>query len=154
MQTSIAGAIAGVIGGAVMAGAMTAGRNAGIVSPTLTDLAKAWLDRNLNARHRVGESGTSVLEQLNYMAASSIFGIGYAHARRYFDRFAPAAAGAIFGGGLYALNLGGIASLIGLTHGERNYTPQVTSRRLGMHILYGVVTAVVADRLMQASGQP
>ncbi|MGH7915820.1 MAG: hypothetical protein ACREQE_00005 [Candidatus Binataceae bacterium] len=152
MQTSIAGAIAGVIGGAVLAEVMTAGRSAELAPPTLAELANDWLDRNFSTRDRIGESGTSVLEQLNHMAASSVFGIGYANARRYFNRVTPATAGALFGSGLYALNFGGIAPLAGLTHGERDHVPQISLRRLGMHVLYGVVTAVVTDRLMQASG--
>jgi uncharacterized membrane protein YagU involved in acid resistance len=152
MHTSTAGAIAGVIGGAVMAGAMSAGRRTGVMAPSLAELAEDWLDRRFGTRRKIGEAGTSVLEQLNHVAASGVFGIVYARGRRHFRSLAPLAAGALFGTGLYALNIGGIAPLIGLTHGEWKVPPQTALQRLGTHILFGVVTAVIADSLIGDQG--
>lgn len=55
--------------------------------------------------------------------------------------------GTLYGAGLYAVNIAGIAPLLGMTQGERNAPMDVRAQRLGMHVLYGVVTALVADGL-------
>ncbi len=58
--------------------------------------------------------------------------------------------GAPYGAGLYAFNIAGVAPLIRLTGRERNAPAPVRVERLGLHILYGVLTAIVADRLADA----
>ena len=55
--------------------------------------------------------------------------------------------GAIYGAGLYVTNIAGIAPLIRLTNGERNTSTPVRAERLGLHVLCGVVTAIVTDQL-------
>jgi len=51
------------------------------------------------------------------------------------------------GAGLYAVNIAGIAPVLGITQGERNAPNPVRAQRLGMHVLFGIVTALVADGL-------
>jgi hypothetical protein len=59
----------------------------------------------------------------------------------------PVAAGALFGAGLYAVAIAGVAPRIGLTQGEDREETSVALQRLGLHVLFGVITALVVDAL-------
>ncbi len=57
--------------------------------------------------------------------------------------------GSLYGAGLYAVNIAGVAPLFGITQAGQNAPAPVRAQRLGMHLLYGVVTALVTDRLVR-----
>lgn len=52
--------------------------------------------------------------------------------------------------GLYAVNIAGIAPLLGITEGERQAGPAKATERLGLHLLQTVLTAVLAERFARA----
>lgn len=57
---------------------------------------------------------------------------------------------------LYAVGIAGIAPRLGVTEGERQAGPALATQRLGMHLLFGVVTALVAEAArarLSASGR-
>ncbi|MGH8227039.1 MAG: hypothetical protein ACREU3_03895 [Steroidobacteraceae bacterium] len=58
------------------------------------------------------------LVMANHIVAAAVFGIGY---------------------------IAGIAPLIRLTEGEQNVPTPIRAERLGLHLLYGVLTAIIAD---------
>lgn len=150
MKAISAGALGGVIGGAVMSVAMAIGARTGLMHRTLAENAEDWLERKAGTRELVGDAGTTAIEQTNHLAASAMFGSGYAMARDYLPGLPSPVLGALYGTGLYLVNIAGIAPLLGLTKGEQNASMGLRSERLGMHVLYGIVTAIAVDTLTRA----
>ena len=147
MRTTTAGAVGGVVAGLILTGAMAFGRDAGLLHETLAENAEDWLDRRFDTRKRFGDDGTEALEQTNHILASAVFGAAFGVARPLTRAVPTAAAGALFGAGLYAVAISKIAPMIGLTQGEDEAPQGVAFERLGLHVLFGVVTAIVTDAL-------
>jgi hypothetical protein len=145
MRNTTAGAIGGVVAGMIISGVMAIGRDADLLHNTLADHASDWLDRRFKTRDRIGEDGTQAVEQGGHLAASAAFGAVYGASRPLTQAVPPVAAGALFGAGLYAVAIAGVAPRIGLTPDEDDEA--VALQRLGLHVLFGVITAVVADAL-------
>ncbi len=152
-STISAGAIGGVVAGLIVTGAMVFGRDAGLLHETLAENAQDWLDRNFETRKWAGEGGTEVLEQVNHLGASAAFGAAYGATRPLTRAIPPVAAGALFGVGLYAVAIAKIAPLIGLTEGEDKASDALSAERLGLHVLFGVVTAIVTDAIAPPPGK-
>ncbi|HET6588355.1 MAG TPA: hypothetical protein VFG67_11380 [Oleiagrimonas sp.] len=147
MRNSTAGAYGGLAGGLLTTGVMTAGRRTGLLHKTLAEHAKDWLDLITGARRHIGDRGITFVEQANHLGAAAAFGSGYGLLRSRLPL--PALlAGALYGGCLYAVNIAGIAPRMGLTEGETAAPTAVSVQRLTMHVLFGVTTALVAERLM------
>ena len=151
MRDLVAGALGGVVAGIALSAVMVSGRRARVLRQTLAERSEDWLDETFGARRVLGEHGTTALEQANHLAASAMFGAGYGMARPYV-RAHPIVAGAVFGAGLYAVNIGAIALLIGLTRGEWNEAPAMAGQRLAMHVFFGVATALATEALASAGG--
>ena len=147
MRGPTAGIIGGLAAGLAMSLAMEFGRRAGLLHKTLAENAEDWLDRAADTRAQIGEGGTRTMEQANHMAAAAAFGFGYSFVRERVPAVPAWVLGTLFGVGLYVINIAGIAPLIGLTEGEQNAPAPVRAERLGLHVLYGVLTAIVADEL-------
>jgi len=152
MRNTTAGAIGGVVAGVIVNGVMAIGRDAGLLQKTLADQASDWLDRRFNTRDWAGEDGTQALEQGNHLAASAAFGAVYGATRPVTQSVPPVAAGALFGAGLYAVAIAGVAPRIGLTPDDDSET--VALQRFGLHVLFGVITALVADALAPVRRAP
>ncbi|MBV8523172.1 MAG: hypothetical protein JOY71_13785 [Acetobacteraceae bacterium] len=147
MKRASAGLVGGLIAGLAMSLVMGLGRRAGILHKTLAENAEDWLDRAADTRRRIGEGGTRAMEQANHMAAAAVFGVGYALLRERVPALPAWVLGTLYGSGLYATNIAGIAPLIRLTEGEQNAPASVRAERFGLHVLYGVIAAMVADEL-------
>lgn len=147
MQMRAIGMVAGLAGGIATALAMSLGRRAGILQKTLAEESEDWLDRKADTRRHLGRTGTTALEQANHLVAAAAFGRGYLMLRQRLPSVPTLPLGLAFGAGLYAVNIVGIAPLTGITQGEQNAPPQTVAQRLAMHLLFGVVTAGVADAL-------
>ena len=147
MRNTTAGAIGGVVAGVILTGVMVLGRDADLLHETLAENAQGWLDRNFETRRWAGEDGTEALEQASHILASAAFGAIYGLVRPLTKPVPPIAAGALFGSGLYAVAIAEIAPQIGLTQGEDDASSGVSAQRLGLHMLFGVITAIVADAL-------
>ncbi len=154
MRNTTAGAIGGVVAGMIVSGVMAIGRDAGLLHKTLADQASDWLDRRFNTREWAGEDGTQALEQGNHLAASAAFGAVYGATRPLTQSVPPVAAGALFGAGLYAVAIAGVAPRIGLTSDDDHDVETVFLQRLGLHVLFGVITALVADALAPVRRAP
>ena len=147
MESVQAGAVGGLAAGLAMSLAMAAGRRSGLLHKTLAEDAHDWLDRAAGSRRLVGQGGTTALEQANHMAASAAFGAGYVLLGARLPRVPPPLLGALYGAALYGMNIIGIAPLLGMTAGEGKAPMPVRIERLGLHILYGTLTALVAEGL-------
>jgi hypothetical protein len=149
MRVVLAGGLGGLAGGLLVSGAMALGRRAGLLHRTLAEHAEDWLDDAFAMRRRIGRAGVTLAEQANHLAASVIFGAAYGAARRHFAA-RPTVAGALYGAGLYAVNIVGIAPFIGLTRGEERESPGVVAQRFAMHVLFGIATAMAAETLIDS----
>jgi uncharacterized membrane protein YagU involved in acid resistance len=126
---------------------MFAGRKSGVLTKTLDRDAVDWIDEKTGSRAVIGDSGTSVVEFVNHLGASAAFGVGYAKIQDLAPSVPPAALGALYGTALYAVNIGAIAPVLGITQGEIKAGPRKAGERWAIHVLQAVVTAVVAERL-------
>ncbi|MFC4168479.1 hypothetical protein [Teichococcus aestuarii] len=152
----VAGLLGGLAGGVATSVAMKGGRHAGLLHDTLDRRGEDWLDRMAGARGRLGEAGTTLLEQSGHGMASLAFGAGYGALRAQLPHGSPALLGAAYGAGLYAVGIAGIAPRLGITEGERRAGPALAAQRLGMHVLFGLATALVAEAAharLSASGR-
>jgi hypothetical protein len=147
MRSSTAGAIGGVAAGMILSGVMTFGRDLGLISRRVADTAGDWLDDRFDTRDRFGEEGAELLEQVNHLVVSGLFGFGFGLFRPLFRSAPPVAAGALYGAALYAVAIGKIAPEIELTRGENREPDHVRAQRLGVHVLFGVITALAADAM-------
>jgi len=132
--------------------AMSAGRRAGLLHKTLAEDAEDWLDRTAATRRHLGRGGTTALEQMFHLAAAAGFGLGYGLLRSRFPRTPGLVLGSAYGAALYTVNIAGVAPVLGMTEGEPKAPVPVRLERLGLHLLYGVVTALAADGLASAFG--
>lgn len=147
MKARNAAMIGGVVAGIVTTAAMWAGRKSGVLHKTLDRDAVDWIDETTGSRSLIGDAGTSVVEFGNHLGASAAFAGLYAKLRDAFPDVPPAALGALFGTGLYLVNIAGIAPLIGITEGEAKAGPQKATERWAIHVLQSLVTALVMERL-------
>ena len=148
MRNSTAGMLGGLAAGMIVSGVMTFGRDLGLLQHSLADAAEDWLDDRFDARSRIGEDGAQALEQANHLLVSGLFGAAFGLLRPLTKAAPPLAAGALFGAGLYAVAIGKVAPTIKLTRGENREPDGVQAQRLGIHVLFGVVTALATDALM------
>lgn len=150
MISSKAAILGGLIAGLVTTGVMIAGRQSRLLHKTLDRDAVDWIDRTTGSRAAIGDAGTSLIEFGNHLSASAAFALGYAQLRRALPNTSPVLLGAGYGAGLYAVNIAGIAPLLGITEGERQAGPAKAIERLGLHLLQTVLTAVLAERFARA----
>ncbi len=143
-QAAIAG---GLIAGLVTTAVMVAGRKSGVMTKTLDRDAVDWIDKLTDSRALIGDTGTSLVEFANHLGASAAFAAAIPSLRDLAPSLPPAALGALYGTALYAVNIGAIAPVLGITEGEIAAGPRKAGERWAIHVLQGVVSAVLAERL-------
>jgi hypothetical protein len=147
MQKTQAAIVGGLIAGVVTTAVMVAGRKSGLLTKTLDRDAVDWIDRMTGSRKFIGDSGTSVVEFANHLGASALFASALPTLREAAPSLSPVALGTLYGSALYAVNIGGIAPVLGITEGEVRAGPRKAAERWAIHVLQAVVSAVVAERL-------
>ncbi|MGE7204863.1 hypothetical protein ACQKJZ_04185 [Sphingomonas sp. NPDC019816] len=147
MKTGNAVVIGGLLAGLVTTAAMVAGRKSGVLGKTLDRDSVDWIDRHTGSRAVIGDAGTSAVELANHLGASVGFAALYPPLRRAMPDLPPATLGALYGTALYAVNIAGIAPILGITQGEIAAGARKATKRWAIHVLQAVVTAVAIDRL-------
>lgn len=147
MERTTAGLVGGLVAGLATTVVMQAGRRSGLLGKTLDRDAVDWIDRTTGSREVIGDSGTSLVEFANHLAASGAFGAAYEGVRRATPRMRPVTRGALYGSALYLANIGLLAPLLGITEGEVQAGPRKAAERWSVHVLQGTLTAVLAERL-------
>jgi hypothetical protein len=147
MQKYTAAIVGGLIAGVVTTAVMVAGRKSGVLTKTLDRDAVDWIDDVTGSRAVIGDAGTSAVEFVNHLGASAAFAAAVPKLRELAPNLSPAAIGTLYGTALYAVNIGAIAPVLGITEGEVAAGPRKAGERWAIHVLQAVVTAVVADRL-------
>jgi hypothetical protein len=147
MQAIKAAIVGGLIAGVVTSAVMVAGRKSDVMSKTLDRDAVDWIDDVTGSRALIGDSGTSAVEFVNHLGASAAFAAAIPTLRQLAPSLSPVALGTLYGTALYAVNIGAIAPLLGITEGEVKAGPRKAAERWAIHVLQAVVTAVLAQRL-------
>lgn len=147
MKEQQAAMVGGVIAGLVTSAVMWAGRKSGLMTKTLDRDAVDWIDDKTGSRAVIGDTGTSMVEFTNHLGASAAFASALPRLRALAPSLSPVALGTLYGTALYAVNIGAIAPVLGITQGEVKAGPRKAGERWAIHVLQAVVTAVVADRL-------
>jgi hypothetical protein len=150
MQRYTAAVAGGLIAGVLTTAAMVAGRKSGLLTKTLDRDAVDWIDRLTGSRDVIGDTGTSIVEFTNHLGASAAFALAVPALRDAAPSLSPVALGALYGTALYAVNIGAIAPLLGITEGEVEAGPRKAGERWAIHVLQAVATAVIAERLATA----
>jgi hypothetical protein len=147
MQRHKAAVVGGLIAGLVTTAVMVAGRKSGVLGKTLDRDAVDWIDEHTGSRKLIGDEGTSVVEFVNHLGASAAFAAAVPTLRDLAPSLSPVTLGTLYGTALYAVNIGAIAPVLGITEGEVEAGPRKAAERWGVHVLQAVVTAVLAERL-------
>jgi len=147
MRRYTAAITGGLIAGLVTTAVMQAGRKSGVLTKTLDRDAVDWIDDVTGSRAVIGDTGTSVVEFVNHLGASAAFAAAVPALRDMAPSLSPVALGTLYGSALYAVNIGGIAPLLGITEGEVKAGPRKAGERWAIHVLQAVITTIVAARL-------
>ena len=152
MQKHKAAILGGLVAGVVTTAVMVAGRKSGLLTKTLDRDAVDWIDRLTGSRTAIGDAGTSAVEFVNHLGASAAFAAALPTLRELAPTLSPVALGTLYGTALYAVNIGAIAPVLGITEGEIAAGPRKAGERWAIHVLQAVVTALVAERLSSDAG--
>jgi hypothetical protein len=150
MQRHAAAITGGLIAGLLTTAVMVAGRKSGVLTKTLDRDAVDWIDDVTGSRAVIGDTGTSIVEFANHLGASAAFAAAIPTLRELAPSLSPVALGTLYGTALYAVNIVGIAPLLGITEGEVQAGPRKAGERWAIHVLQAVASTVIADRLTTA----
>lgn len=147
MRPYKAAIVGGLVAGVVTTLVMTAGRRTGVLGKTLDRDAVDWIDDTTGSRAVIGDAGTSVVEFVNHLGASAAFAAAWPLLRRMAPNAPVPVLAAVYGAVLYAVNIGGIAPVLGITEGETQAGVRKATERCAVHVIQTIVTAIVAERL-------
>jgi hypothetical protein len=136
--------------GVLTTAVMVAGRKSGVLTKTLDRDAVDWIDDVTGSRAMIGDTGTSVVEFANHLGASAAFAAAVPLLRDLAPSLSPLALGTLYGTALYAVNIGCIAPMLGITEGEVEAGPRKAGERWAIHVPQAVITTVLAERLRSA----
>lgn len=151
MKKNQAAVVGGLIAGVLTTAVMVAGRKSGVLTKTLDRDAVDWIDRTTGSRAVIGDTGTSIVEFVNHLGASAAFAAALPTLRKMAPTLSPVALGTLYGTALYAVNIGAIAPVLGITEGEIEAGPRKAGERWAIHVLQAVASAVLAERLTSPS---
>lgn len=147
-----AGTIGGLAGGAIMAGFMTVARRQGMIDEPVP----VTVERNLEEQAGIDEMTSAEQEEqigmAGHFATSAALGAGYGLIHTVLAL--PALpAGPLYGLGIYAMNFGQIGPRLGAVAPPQAEQRSDVMREVMMHVVYGTVTALVANRLHSHNGK-
>lgn len=142
--------VAGAVGGVVGALAMTTVRLAAERMGVLTEPLPHKIERRVTMQVGVAEHLSA--RQANWVAGGGHLGLGATYGAGYgwFHQAThlPATVdGPLYGFLVYALNLVGIGPMFQLIRSPWHEAPALAGRRLLVHLLYGLVTGMVAEQI-------
>lgn len=157
MNQNFSANIAGVAGAMAMMGVSMASRKLGLssgemlvesiadsVAETAVEGAEEVADVNIDA----GEGAEEAIGMGVHLGFAMSGAMLYSRVQNYLGLPAPAA-GALFGLGLWAVNVAGVATMLGIrqTPWEENESRALTT--ILAHVAFGIVTALVYERLSE-----
>lgn len=147
MRALSAAIIGGLAAGVITTVVMTAGRKIGVLGKTLDRDAVDWIDDVSDSRAIIGDAGTSAVEFANHLAASAAFAAAWPTLRRLAPEVPVGVLAAGYGTAIYAVNIAGIAPILGITQGEHVAGLRKATERWLVHIIQTIATALIAEQL-------
>ncbi len=141
-----AGAAGGLAGGLVMTVAMMVGKKIGTIDTPVPLKVERKLEEHAGVAGHTGPKQEKALAMVEHMALSAGSGAAYGALRSKLG-LSAIPTGPLYGLGVYVLNLGEVGPALGATAGPWNEHPMTVGRRVMMHVVYGVVTALVAEQV-------
>ena len=150
-------ALCGVIGGAYAAACMSALRLAvrrgGLVDEPVPDVVEAWATQESNLPVQGGRLGHQLLSQVLHLGVGAAGGA--VHGTLASTARAPVVrSGLLLGLGIWVVAFSVVTPLLGIARPSWRSHPVENALNIVAHLLYGVVTAVVADELARDSQGP
>ena len=145
----IAGMIGGLAGGLVMSPVMVVGKATGMIEEPLPLKFERDQEERLGVAQQTDPGQEQALALGEHLLFSAALGAGYGALYGSLG-LRPLPAGPLYGLGIYALTLGTAGPSLGVTPGPWNQEPLTVGRQLMMHVVYGAVTALVAERTGEA----
>ena len=143
-----AGILGGLAASAVMAVMMQMGKATGMVETPLPVKVERRAERRLGVAEKTTGQQERAVGMAGHMMMGAAFGAGYGALREKMD-LDPLTGGALYGMGVYALNVAGLGPALDLSRGPWQQEPPTVVRQVMMHLLYGAVTAAVAEELSE-----
>ncbi|MEZ4867817.1 MAG: hypothetical protein R3C14_41205 [Caldilineaceae bacterium] len=144
----VAGAAGGVVGTLAMTTVRVATENLGLLEEPLPHKLTRRAAEKMGAGGYLSALQENLLASGEHLMIGAAYGVGYSWFHQTIHR-APTVDGPLYGGLVYALNLVGIGPMLHLTHSPWNEASTTIGRRLLVHLLYGLVTGVVAGQINQ-----
>lgn len=146
-----AGAVGGLAGGLVMTAFMLTATKVGVIDSPLPLRFDRWMLGNVGLTERPRSAMEQARSQSEHLAFSAVLGAGFGALRS--KAALPAfPTGPLYGLGVYAVDLIGLFPALGLTKGPWNEPKTTVGRRVMMHVVFGVVTALVSEQLRKRLG--
>jgi uncharacterized membrane protein YagU involved in acid resistance len=139
----------GSIGGASGAGCMTAvrmvARRIGWIDATPPQAMRDWLGERVGQPDGAGTR--QVVDAIVHLGVGVGGGMAYGALMSLKPPRAILPSGPLFGLGVWALGFGVVAPVLGITRSPRRGTWRETGVNVAAHLVYGIVTALVATEL-------
>lgn len=147
LTSTINAMLGGLIGGAIVTAVIAAGRQSGLADIALSDEEEALFDRPSQALSRRHDARVWASAQGNHLLAAAGFGQAYSVVRERFPTVSPALLGAGFGALLHVVTSAGLGHAVGIAHGRFRAPEGQAGKRFGMHVIFGVATALATDMI-------
>jgi hypothetical protein len=147
-----AGAVGGLAGGMAMTAFMVGATKAGVITSSLPLRTDRWIQGSPNITAPPQSAQEQARAQAMHLAYSAMLGAGFGILSATLHLKKPVPSGPLYGMGIYAINLLGVLPLFGLTKGPWNESKMTVARRVMMHNVFGLVTALVTKKVRQRLG--
>jgi hypothetical protein len=128
---------------------MLAGKRVGAVKVPVPLQVERKFEARLGLASRTSAQEEQRVAMGGHLLLSAALGAAYGLLQAAL-RQPPFPSGPLYGLGLYAVTLAGIGPALKLVPPPREQRPAAVGRQVMMHAVYGVVTALVADRARAA----
>ncbi|MDQ4079011.1 MAG: hypothetical protein M3220_22560 [Chloroflexota bacterium] len=145
----VTGAIGGLAGGMMMTAFMTGATKAGVIDETLPHKVEQYAEEQLDQQEQTDLTQERAFAQGGHLVYSAALGALYGALRHSMDDPPPLPTGPAYGLGIYAINLLGIGPQLGITRRPWNEEPTTVGRQIMMHAMFGAVTALAQEELLQ-----
>jgi hypothetical protein len=144
----VAGTVGGAAGAFAMLSGVTMGKELQLIEKALPQQVEQRLAQRAGVADELNRTEEQALSRGGHLVLGAAFGAGYGLLQTFFD-LPPRIAGPLYGLGVYMVNLAGIGPALGLVSRPSEQEPMTVGRRIMMHIVYGSVTANVAERVQE-----
>ncbi len=144
----LAGAAGGVAGGLAMAMGLAAAKKMGMIKTPLPVKIEHEVERRAGFAEQTDRSQELGLAMIEHMLLSTGIGIPFGLLLSRL-RFPVWLSGMGYGLAVYAINLAGFGPTLDLTRGPWDEKTSTVAKRMMMHIVYGLATGLVADKVQE-----